>query len=165
MDSPQQTCPLPLHPFPLENGGMGATPMSQNETAVGLHSDFAGRLTQSYILKLLDRVATRASYRDPSSDGWRYTKAEILRSPCRSTSARHVFRADGACRARTRLAKVPGLRSRPELGAQLRSVSYTDSSEWKSGNWVLLLVNLVRPEAVTTLRWPQSNFPAEGLEG
>jgi hypothetical protein len=54
MNSLQQNCPLPLHPFPPKNGGTGVTPPRRNGTAVGLHFHFAGRLTQSYILKLLD---------------------------------------------------------------------------------------------------------------
>jgi len=52
----QQDCPLPLHPYPLppEKRGKAIT-KTRNEQSVGLHFDFARRLPQSYILKLLDR--------------------------------------------------------------------------------------------------------------
>jgi len=35
MDSLQQNCPLPLHPFPPKNGGTGATPTRQKEQLSG----------------------------------------------------------------------------------------------------------------------------------
>ena len=74
------------------------------------------------------RVAEIVSRPDRSSDGSPYTEAGILRSSCRSTSARHSFPADGACRGRTRLEEVPALSSRPELASKLRPVSHTGGS-------------------------------------
>ena len=74
------------------------------------------------------RVAEIVSHPDRSSDGWPYTEAGILRRPCRSTSARHSFPADGVCRGRTRLEDVPALSSRPELASKLRPVSHTGGS-------------------------------------
>src|SRR3984893_17586784 len=35
MDSLQQNCPLPMHPFPPKNGGTGATPTRQKEQLSG----------------------------------------------------------------------------------------------------------------------------------
>src|SRR5260370_23822245 len=49
-----ETAPFPCTPTPREQGK--ARPQNKKEQPVGLHFDFARRLPQSYILKLLDRV-------------------------------------------------------------------------------------------------------------
>ena len=48
-----ETAPFPCTPTPREQGK--ARPQNKKEQPVGLHFDFARRLPQSYILKLLDR--------------------------------------------------------------------------------------------------------------
>jgi hypothetical protein len=48
-----KTAPFPCTPTPREQGK--ARPRNKKEQPVGLHFDFARRLPQSYILKLLDR--------------------------------------------------------------------------------------------------------------
>jgi hypothetical protein len=48
-----ETAPFPCTPTPREQGK--ARPQNKKEQPVGLHFDFARRLSQSYILKLLDR--------------------------------------------------------------------------------------------------------------
>jgi hypothetical protein len=49
-----ETAPFPCTPIPREQGK--ARPQNKKEQPAGLHFDFARRLPQSYILKLLDRV-------------------------------------------------------------------------------------------------------------
>ena len=50
-----ETAPFPCTPTPREQAK--ARPQNKKEQPVGLHFDFARRLPQSYILKLLDRGA------------------------------------------------------------------------------------------------------------
>src|SRR5580700_3990715 len=52
-----ETAPFPCTPTPREQGK--ARPQNKKEQPVGLHFDFARRLPQSYILKLLDRSRRR----------------------------------------------------------------------------------------------------------
>jgi hypothetical protein len=52
-----ETAPFPCTPTPREQGK--ARPQNKKEQPVGLHFDFARRLPQSYILKLLDRARIR----------------------------------------------------------------------------------------------------------
>src|SRR5262249_36958491 len=51
MNSPRNICPLPLQPLPPGKG----REETKERTTAGLHSLFARRIPQSYILKLLDR--------------------------------------------------------------------------------------------------------------
>jgi len=48
-----KTAPFPCTPTPPKTGN--GRPQNKKEQTVGLHFDFATRLPQSYILKLLDR--------------------------------------------------------------------------------------------------------------
>src|SRR5262249_11714022 len=52
MNSPRNICPLPLQPLPPGKG----REETKERTTAGLHSLFARRIPQSYILKLLDRL-------------------------------------------------------------------------------------------------------------